>query len=87
MLIYGWNSIGEFRRTDNTLNSGTLSLDLRTSPPKMGAPLKDIRASAKHEAIHLLVGRLEQDGRYRYSSESEIYEATEGLVHRLENLI
>ncbi len=48
---------------------------------------KDVKRSAKHEALHLLVGRLEQDGRYRYSSENEIYEATEELVFRLENLI
>ena len=50
-------------------------------------PFKDVKKSAKHEALHLLVGRLEQDGRYRYCSENEIYEATEELVHRLENLI
>ena len=50
-------------------------------------PHKNVRLSAKHEALHLLVARLEQDGRYRYSSENEIYEATEELVHRLEDLI
>lgn len=48
---------------------------------------KDIKRSAKHEALHLLVGRLEQDGRYRYCSETEIYEATEELVNRMEGLI
>ena len=50
-------------------------------------PYKHIKRSAKHEAIHLLVGRLEQNGRYRYTSENEIYEATEELVFKLENLI
>ena len=55
--------------------------------PTKDKPFKDVKRSAKHEAIHLLVGRLEQDGRYRYCSEPEIYEATEELVNRLEGLI
>ena len=45
------------------------------------------KTSAKHEALHLLVGRLEQNGRYRYTSENELYETTEELVRKLEGLI
>jgi len=48
---------------------------------------KDIKLSAKHEALHLLVGRLEGNARYRYSSENEIYEAVEELVVKLGELI
>ena len=55
--------------------------------PDKDSPHKDIKRSAKHEALHLLVGRLEQNGRYRYCSENEIYEATEELVFKLEELI
>jgi len=47
-------------------------------------PFKDIKKSAKHEAIHLLIGRL---GRSQYLSENEIYEASEELIHKLEGLI
>ena len=47
----------------------------------------DTKRSAKHEALHLLVARLEQNSRYRYASENEIYEATEELVIRLEGLV
>lgn len=50
-------------------------------------PYRDVRKSAKHEAIHLLIGRLEMNGRYRYTSETELYEAAEELVVRLEGLI
>ena len=50
-------------------------------------PYEDITVSAKHEALHLLIGRLAEDGRYRYSSETEISEAAEELVYRLEGLI
>ena len=50
-------------------------------------PHQDIKGNAKHEALHLLVGRLERNARWRYSSSSEISEATEELVHKLEGLI
>ncbi len=50
-------------------------------------PFKNIRQSAKHEALHLLVGRVDQNGRYRFTSENEMYEAAEELVHWLEGLI
>lgn len=48
---------------------------------------KDIKGAAKHEALHLLIGRLEEKGRNRYCTESEIYEATEELVNKLGKLI
>ena len=60
------------------LNSKTLSAD---------KPFVDIKQSAKHEALHLLVGRLEKNAHWRYSSLQEIEEADEELVHRLEDLI
>uniref|UniRef100_A0A6H1ZG65 Peptidase n=1 Tax=viral metagenome TaxID=1070528 RepID=A0A6H1ZG65_9ZZZZ len=52
-----------------------------------GKPFKDIKNSAKHEALHLLVARLEGNGHYRYSTEVEIYEAAEELVIRLQSLV
>jgi 23S rRNA G2069 N7-methylase RlmK/C1962 C5-methylase RlmI len=60
---------------------------LNSKLPDKDEPHKDIRQSAKHEALHLLVSRLEKNGRYRYISDNEIYEATEELVVRLEGLI
>ena len=48
---------------------------------------RDIKMDAKHEAIHLLVGRLSENAGYRYSSKAEIYEATEELVNKLVTLI
>jgi len=63
------------------------TVTLNSELPDKDKPFKDIKRTAKHEAIHLLVSRLEKNGRYRYTSESEIYEATEELVNRLEDLI
>jgi len=48
---------------------------------------KDIKRTAKHEALHLLIHRLESRGRERYVSPPEIYEASEELVFKLEDLI
>jgi len=60
---------------------------LNSDLPDKDKPHKDIKRSAKHEAIHLLVGRLEFNGRYRFVSDGEISESGEELVRKLENLI
>jgi len=60
---------------------------LNNKLPKKDREYKDIKRSAKHEALHLLVGRLEHNGYCRYSTENEIYEAAEEIVHKLEELI
>lgn len=65
----------------------TVTVRLNNNLSDDAEPHKDIKRTAKHEAVHLLIGKLEQNGRYRYSSENEIFEATEELVFKLENLI
>ena len=71
------------------INQGGMvaTVTLNSKLPDKDIPFKDVKRSAKHEALHLLVGRLEHNGRYRYSSENEIYEAVEELVFKLEELI
>lgn len=61
-----------------TLNSHLLDKD---------KPHKDIRRDAKHEAIHLLLARVDNNARYRFATSAEIYEAEEELVNKLEELI
>jgi len=72
-----------------SISQGVMAATVRLSSEvsDKDKPHEDIKRSAKHEALHLLVGRLEQNGRWRYSSENEIYEATEELVFKLEDLI
>jgi len=48
---------------------------------------RDIRRSAKHEALHLLLGRIEYEAKVRYTVEGTLYEAVEEVVHKLEGLI
>jgi len=55
--------------------------------PKKDEPHKDIKCSAKHEAIHLLLSRLENRAMSRFVMGDEIYEAVEELVFKLEELI
>lgn len=69
------------------LTAMVVTVRLNSQLPDKDKPFRDIKLSAKHEALHLLVGRVEHNGRYRYSSESEIYEAVEELVNKLEGLI
>lgn len=47
----------------------------------------DIPFIAKHEALHLLVGRLSEGAGERYVSEQEINAATEEVVYKLAGLI
>ncbi|OGN87680.1 MAG: hypothetical protein A2158_00050 [Chloroflexi bacterium RBG_13_46_14] len=72
-----------------TINQGDMvaTVRLNSKPDKEEKPFIDVKRSAKHEAVHLLCGRLHQDGGYRYCSSSEINEAEEELVNRLVNLI
>ena len=48
---------------------------------------KDIMGSARHEAIHLLLSKLEREASSRFTLEEDIYEEVEGIVHRLEELL
>ena len=61
-----------------SLNSALPDKDKAHRSPKM---------SAKHEAIHLMLRKLADCGRYRYTSSDEITEACEEIVIKLEGLI
>ncbi|MCJ7828374.1 MAG: hypothetical protein MUP81_01370 [Dehalococcoidia bacterium] len=50
-------------------------------------PFKHIGRSAKHEAVHLLLARLENRADNRFATADEIYEAVEELARKLEELI
>ena len=60
---------------------------LNSSLPDKDKPHKDIKRTAKHEALHLLLMRLEGNAEDRYSSSRQIYGSIEELIHKLEELI
>jgi len=47
----------------------------------------EIKRTAKHEALHLLTGRMRRYAYTRHIMSDDIYEANEELVRRLNNLI
>ncbi len=47
----------------------------------------NVKRSAKHEAIHLLLQRLEDKALCRFGNVEEIYESVEEIVFKLEELI
>lgn len=76
-----------FARIMITQSSMVATVYLNSELPHKDKPFKDIKRDAKHEAIHLLVYRLESNGLWRHASEEEISEAVEELVVKLEKLI
>ena len=64
-----------------------VTVRLNSKLPSKDKQYKDIVRSAKHEAIHLLLGRLENRAKSRYVDSDEIYEAVEEIVFKLEALI
>lgn len=47
----------------------------------------DIKRTAKHEILHLLLGRLSRLGEARFITHDAVYEAEESLVRKLEHII
>ncbi len=50
-------------------------------------PPRDVRGHAKHEALHLLLNKIEDCAADRYTRAIQIYEAAEEVVRKLEGLI
>lgn len=63
------------------------TVSLNSTTPEEELKFRDVEASAKHEAIHLLTGRLQYLASSRYCNEDEIYQEVENLAFKLESLI
>ncbi len=70
-----------------TQNNMVATVRLSSSLHGGEKPHRNVRQSAKHEAIHLLLFRLEYRAHSRFISENEIIEAVEEMVFKLEGLI
>ena len=78
---------GAFASINTDLGNMAATVSLNNEVPAKNKPFYNPQRSAKHEAIHLLLGRLEGNALYRFATSAEIYEAVEELVHKLERLI
>ena len=63
------------------------TVSLNSNLPNGDKPFKDIKRSAKHEAIHLMLSKYKDLALSRYLREGEIYKAEEEIVFKLEKLI
>ncbi len=72
---------------DITLDQSQMVATARLNKSVDKDPQRDVKQSAKHEAIHLLLMKLQRLAMCRYLFESDISEATEELVFKLEELI
>ena len=72
-----------------TMNSSGMvaTVRLNNKLPDKDKPFKNIRENAKHEAIHLMLSKVEYYGERRYIFPEEISEAIEELTRKLERLI
>ena len=79
---------GVFAHITMARNDRMATVSLNSELPDKDKPFEDIKRSAKHEALHLLLDELEHMAKGRYLiTEEEIDEASEGLIHKLEGLI
>ncbi|MFC1924254.1 hypothetical protein ACFLXA_02690 [Chloroflexota bacterium] len=92
--LNGWNvyfkyePLGtDYAKIYYDLTQMTAVVSLNSDPLEEDKADNDIVKHAKHEAIHLLLGRLKANGSTRYISENEMTESCEELVHKLEGLI
>lgn len=68
----------------------TVSQDMMVASVRLNSVVyefRDVERSAKHEAIHLLLNRLQNLAEDRYARAIQINEAAEEIVFKLEDLI
>jgi len=86
-VYFKHESISSFANITVNQTDMVATVRLNSRCPKKDKEHRDVKQSAKHEAIHLLLFKLEHCAYSRYVCEEEIYEATEELVFKLEGLI
>ena len=88
-IYFEYKELNEFDYGDITTERESMVATVRLNSKVNDTVLygRDIKRTAKHEAIHLMVNRLADVARDRYATDKEIYSAEEELVIKLEKLI
>jgi len=86
-IYFKYEPLDSFAEITVGQNDMVATVTLNSDLPSRDKPHKDIRQSAKHEALHLLLSRLEHRACTRYLIEYELDESVEELVFKLEDLI
>ena len=77
----------DFASCKINLMGRVVTILLDTNASKEDRKLCGVEENAKHEALHLLLGRLSILAHSRYVSQNEIEDAEEEIIRRLEKLI
>lgn len=93
--LTGWNVVFRHETIEedawaklvSDVGSYTAKVSLNIECSKEDLQDKDIKATAKHECIHLLLARIDAETRSRYTISANIIEANEEAVHRLMEVI
>ena len=88
-VFFRYEDLGSDRHASLSydLSGMVASAKLNSNLPDTEKQDKDPALSAKHEAIHLLLARLESYAMVRYVTANDIEEADEELVYKLEGLL
>ena len=76
-----------FASSSTDINGMVATIKLNSKLPNKDKPFKNIKRSAKHEALHLLLARMSCNAYARFVSRDDLYESEEELVHKLEGLL
>jgi len=93
LKLDGWSILYLHKGLDNVLADTNITADTRTVCVRLNTEwidpinIKSIKETAKHEMIHVLLGRMSGNASYRYTSKMELYESEEELVYKLEKII
>ena len=87
--LNGWTVHFKHEPVDRGYASLTFNLEDMTASAALDSklPPDNVKRHAKHEALHLLIARIESNGRYRWTSEVDMIESSEELVNKLVDII
>ena len=77
----------DFAQISRTQNSMVATVSLANSVEGDDAKFLDVKNSARHEAVHLLLSKLSDCASCRYVTEDGIYEAEEEAVNRIMSVL
>ena len=70
-----------------TTNDMVATVGLNSRLLAKDKPFLNVKQSAKHEALHLLLSKLDDLAYNRFINKDQIYEAVEEIVFKLEELV
>ena len=94
LSLWDWQIYYRHEKLDDAYATADIDLPSKTVTIKFNSDLEKsdfepgwIERTAKHEMIHVFIGRITYLAGARYITDSELEEATEELVFELEHLI